>query len=126
MPEPDPNYPLEYRDAAAERKPLSNYVLAALGGVAVSAGVVTFLVAIWVLANLHLGPEPPPPPAPQPPPPPLVWKGPAVFSALVLGCLIGVAVFAYRRPRFRWFAAGLLIGFGVTALAEGICFRVNG
>ena len=122
MSESDQRQPLDYRNAAADRVGLSNRVIAALGGAAISAGVVTFLVAVWVIANLNLGP--PPASAPSSPTP-LIWKGPAIFTGVALGCLVGIALLAYRRQRFRWFAVGLLIGIGVTALAEGICFGVN-
>lgn len=126
MDEKDQPQPLDYRRAADDRRPLSDRILAGIGGAALSTAAVTFLATVWVIANLNLGAPPPPPPAPQPPPARLVWKGPAIITLVGMATVLGLAFVTQRRLRWRWFSAGLLIGLILAALVEGLCFHVNG
>jgi hypothetical protein len=52
------------------------------------------------------------------------WAGLCVIGALVVTPVtLGLAL--RRSPRSKGFAAGLLVGVGVAALIEGICFFAN-
>jgi hypothetical protein len=51
---------------------------------------------------------------------PILW--PVVFfGVLVIGAMIGL-VYALRAAHRSWLVIGLLIGGGILALIEGICF----
>src|SRR3954454_13602995 len=55
------------------------------------------------------------------------WSGPVAFSRAGLVLAAPVALGLSLRKSRRWgpLAAGLLIGVGVAALIEGICFASN-
>jgi hypothetical protein len=119
MSDPEPREPLDYRDwhedAARERK---NFAAQLVGGGILSIGVVFGLVLVWVLNNIHFGG----PPSPGAPPPPLVWQGPTALSAIGLGGLVGIGIVAHRK-RAKGLVAGLIGGFCLAVLIEGICFK---
>jgi len=117
---PDPQ-PLEYRNGQQELRPFAGRVLQSIGGAAIGFIAVSFLVFVWGIVNLDLRAYPGPPASP-PPPLPFKWKGPLVLSIGVLSVLGLFAYAMYRQNRFRWFAAGILLGIGLTALGEGLCF----
>jgi hypothetical protein len=116
--------PLDYRDGRQELRPLGKRIGEALGGALIGFAAVSFLLVVWVLPNLDLRPYTGPP-APPPPPLPFQWTGPLIVSGIVLSAL-GISAYAmYRRGRWRWLAAGILLGIGVTALGEGLCFGLT-
>ena len=108
--------PLDYRDGRQELRPLANRVLQAIGGAVIGFVAVSILLLVWGIANTHWVPKTPVP---------FNWKGPLLISGIVLS-LLGLAVYAiYRGERMRWFAIGMLLGIGVTMLAEGLCFGLT-
>ena len=59
-------------------------------------------------------------PGPHPP----SWPSVAVWIAITLLCVAGGiwTVIGRKSRSRRWFVIGLLLGVGVTALIEGVCF----
>lgn len=108
---------LDYRDWRADaRQQRNRYVAQAIGAAIFSGLVVVFLVFAWAIAGLQI-PDPPP----RRPPRPYPWHVPATLTLVGLGLLLAIGIYAYRK-RERGIVAGLLIGIGVAALVEGICF----
>src|SRR5581483_8577965 len=117
--------PLDYRDGRQDLRPLASRIGEAFGGALIGFATVSFLLVIWGVTNTDFRPYAAPP-APPPPPLPFRWKGPLLFSAAVLSVLGLSALAIYRRrERWRWLAAGILLGIGVTALGEGLCFGLT-
>lgn len=87
-----------------------------------AAAVGGFILAVALQGCLAMGPYlstrvPPPPHASS-------WPMLLVFAVLEVAAVAGVVLMSRRRPFGSWayFLVGLLLGTGVTALVEGVCF----
>jgi len=97
---------LDYRDGAADRKPVRKAQV--VGGIVVSVVIILGAVFIGILASFGAHRNEP---------------ALYVIGSAVVGCNVA-AFFAYRSARCRWLGVGLWIGFGVAALIEGACFGI--
>ena len=89
-------------------------------GFVMAVGVSGCLGAIWYANVKPIGG-----PSTTHPSPPLLPI--LTFAAIAIAAVIGI-VLTTRQIRAgipRWYLLGLLVGVGVTALLEGICFRVG-
>jgi hypothetical protein len=115
MNDPDPDRPregssrLDYRPREADRAPIS--MAQALGGFVIGMAVVGAAVFFAVVSSLTFGGRRQTSMAPF-----LVAASCAVLIAN------GLAIITYRSRKWRGFAIGVWIGFGIAVLAEGICF----
>lgn len=123
MTDPDGPRPLNYRDGREELRPFAHRLAQVAGGILIGFGVVSALIVMWGLANTNL--YNPAPPAPPPPPLPFIWKGPLIVTVVALSAVGSAAYVMYKRNRGRWVAIGVLLGLGLTALGEGLCFGLT-
>ena len=105
---------LPYRSGSDDRPSQPGFFLMVCGGIITSAVGVALCGCAWLLCNINLNP-------PRSPPSPLIWKEPLFASVVVVTLLAGLGFWAHRSGK-RGMLLGLLIGFGATALLEGICF----
>ena len=111
-----PPEPLEYRDwreDAPKRKRTAGQFAA---GFVCGVGAVFFSGCNFVLTNIYYNPRPRSFQTDV-----FNWRGPAVVAAVVLTLLGGIMLFARARGK-RPFVAGALVGVGLMALIDGICF----
>jgi hypothetical protein len=115
LPAPDAASVLPYRAGRDDFPEARRAVGQVIGGAILAVITVCGVVAFWIMANLDLSP----PPHPNPP---LNWKVPTIITIIAASFLSLVTlVVTYRRGK-RSFALGVLIGIGLSALIEGICF----
>ena len=114
---PDAAPLINYRDGHDDLPQNRGSIGQAIGGALLSIVTVCGLVAFWILANLNL--------APPAPPPPLEWRTPTQVTLLAVAFVAAITLLARYRYNKRSFALGVLIGVGVAALVEGICFGVS-
>jgi hypothetical protein len=96
--------PLDYRSGYDERRPYSPVLL--ISGITLAAGTVLASVFLAVILAVTMGHALP---------------GILVLS-LAAAMLIGLAVYAHRKPVRKPLALGIWIGLGIGLLIEGICF----
>jgi hypothetical protein len=106
---------LDYRDGKDDLPQMvPNAGRFVFGGV-IGAGLIGFAGLVGFGDNLHIDELHPHPPGP------VLWNWIIPFAVLSIAGLI-FGVFAIRKPRRRFLLAGFLLGLGVCALCEGICF----
>lgn len=109
----DPREPLQYREGRADLPDRRGAILRAAGAAMLSAAAVFGCVFVWITSNLRIYPTTRPAPT--------HWQFPTVCTLAALAVLLAIGVRAWRRGD-RWILLGLLIGVGIGALCEGICF----
>jgi hypothetical protein len=105
---------LSYRSGSDDAPARLAFSIMLVGGFVTSSVFVVAVGCAWILCNINLNP-------PTTRPSPLIWKEPLFASAVVLMLLTGIGVWAHLTGK-RAILLGLLIGFGLSTLVEGICF----
>ena len=110
---------LAYRNGRDDAPSRLKFYLMLCGGVVISAAAVAFCGCTWFLANAGpiAGPALPAPPRG------LIWKEPLIISVAILMLITAIGFWSYRAGK-RGLLIGLLIGFGITVLLEGLCFAL--
>jgi hypothetical protein len=123
---PAPAPPLCYMPPKQDEAVLTRERHFRFAGAVLSTLSVFGLVFVFIVSNIpHPGPPAPGGTSLGPPSSRgTTIAGPAMCAAVVVAVLGGIAWYHWHAHRSRAFAVGILIGVGVAALIEGVCFMV--
>ena len=90
------------------------------GGFVLAVGALGCLGSVWYTSVRPIG-------GPTLPRPALPVLPIFTFAVMAVGAVVGVVFLTgqHRAGHPRWFLLGLLVGLGLTALLEGICFTTG-
>jgi hypothetical protein len=108
-----PSYIAPHDDAAARERENDRK----RAGMVLSAGAVLGTVFIWIISNLEIHPAPGRPT-------PVEYVGPALVALVAIVVIGGIGVWYWKREGSKAFLIGAVIGLGIGALIEGICFGI--
>ena len=114
--DPQEQQPLNYLPPQEDRAMLAERRNQRAAGAVISCIVALLTVVFYILSTLQFHPTGP-----------LPWR--AKMAALMeplaaLGLLSVVTLYQHFVRGRRWFFQGVLIGLGIAALIEGVCFGI--
>src|SRR4051812_4721890 len=113
-----PSQPLEYMPPRHDPERRRHERNIRTGGAVLSALSVFVVVFVFIICNIPMSAPPGTAPAA------FVVQAPLLCLAIALVIVGAIGWHQWRLHRSRAFLAGALIGVGVAALIEGVCFAV--